>query len=342
MKSYRGILVVSAFAAVAGCTSSSPYVYDPYYGYYPVAYDDAYYDYAAVAGYYYYPGYYVYEQPVDGGEAGAAVDAAASGDAGGSAGAEAGADASVSADAGTAAATQVPPFVRLILARWNVSIDPACASATPSADNDGDGIPANSTVTFQCNATTSGGGTATVAGSVTIMDLDDSAADAGYSVTFNGFTVHVVASGGAVTERVFNGTETVAKADGGVGLMRDLVINNTDTFQDNVQRRSTLQIMGNGTFMPDPVDGSARVTSGTLTLSGQGTFTSADFDGATVAITRQTDPTLHWDNDCSRQANNQGFDSGAVVYRTSLGRQTRIVHTSCTGVTATNSVVDAQ
>lgn len=305
MKAHRPILVACAVAALTCCTTS-PYYYDTYYGYYPVVYDDYYYDYAAYGGYYYSPAYYVY-------------------------GHETKAASSVSV---------VPPAVRLMLARWNASVDPGCITATTTGDDDQDGIDASSTVTFQCSSRPSGGGTTQVTGTVAVRDLDDNAADAGYVLTFNGLSVRIVSPTGAVTERVTSGTETVQKVDGDIRSTRDVVVDATETYPDGVQRKSKLEMKSEGTLTPEIAPGSALVTRGTVRLSGQGIFTGSD--GAAIMLTRQSDPTLHWNGDCAKVPKGQGFDAGAMVYRTSQGRQTRIVHESCDKVTVTNSDVPAQ
>jgi hypothetical protein len=298
---HRRILFAAAIASLASCTSSSsPYYYDPAYAYAPAAYDNAYYDAAMYGGYYYYPTYYY----------------------------------SNSINQQAAIASVVPPTVRLILLRWGVTIDPGCVTATPSVDADHDGIPANSTITFQCNSTPAAGGTAQVTGAVQIMDLNDTAADAGFALTFNGFLLHVVSASGAVTERTFDGMASVQKTASGIQSTQNFALDETDTFPDGVPRKSRLQMNGQGVLIPE---GTAPVTKGTLTLSGTGTFTGPD--GTVITLTRQTDPTLHWNNDCSNVANDQGFDSGAVLYKSSQGRQVRIVHDACDTATVTNTVV---
>ena len=307
MKTINRVMVALALGAIGACGSSSPYYYDPYYGYYPVVYDDYYYDAAMMGGYYYYPDYYYYSYQVQAASISVAV---------------------------------VPPGVRLLLERWAAPIDPACLTATTTGDSDHDGIDANSTITFQCNSTPAGG-TAQVSGSVTVHDLDDAAADAGYSLTFDGFKVRVVSATGSLLERVVNGTETIQKVDNGIRLVRNLVVNGTNTYPDGVQRPGTLEMNSQGLLTPEIVPGSTQVTRGTLVLSGTGTFTGPD--GVPINISRQTDPNLHWNNDCTKVAGNQGpYDAGAIVYRSSQGRQTRIVHNSCTSVIVTNSTVPAQ
>lgn len=301
MKTLHTILLASTLGALASCSSSSPYVYDPYYGYYPVVYDDAYYDAAMVSGYYYDPGYYYYEQRLQ-----------------------------------AAVVNNVPPTVRLLLARWNAAYDPSCVSATTRADNDKDGFDAMSTVTFKCSSNVDGR-TSQVSGAVTVHDLDDTVADAGYSVTFDQLSIHIVSSTGAVTDRVWNGTETIQRFPGKLQLTRNVTVNATETFPDNVQRASKLEAMEEGSFTPDVVPNATRITGGTVTLSGRSTFTGPD--GAILTITRQTDPTLHWNGDCVKEPNSQGYDAGAIIYRSSQGRQSRIEHDSCTHVNVTNSTV---
>jgi hypothetical protein len=302
MKTITGILVASTIAVAGACGSSGAYYYDPYYGYYPVAYDDYYYDATMVSGYYYDPSYYYYAFKTE-----------------------------------AATVTVVPPAVRLLLQRWNVAIDPACLSATTSAgDTDKDGIDVNSTISFQCSSTPAGGGTAQATGSVTVKDLNDADPLAGYSITFNGFTVRVVTAGGAVTQRVVNGTEAIQKVDAGLRLNRDIIVDAIDTYPDNIQRQSKLDTHAQGVFTPEIVAGNPRVTTGTLQLSGQATFTGAD--GVVVTLTRQTDPTLHWNNDCTKITGNQGpYDRGAIVNRSSQGRELRIAYSSCTSSTVTRN-----
>lgn len=303
MKSITGILLASTIGLAGACGSANDaYYYDPYYGYYPVAYDDYYYDATMVSGYYYDPGYYYYGY-----------------------------------DTKAANVTVVPPAVRLLLQRWNATVDPACLTVTTATgDNDRDGIDIDSTIAFQCSSTPAGGGNAQVTGSVTVKDLNDADPLAGYSITFNGFTVRVVNSAGAVTQRVVNGTETIQKVDASLRLIRDLIVDSTDTYPDNVQRQSKLDMNAQGVLTPEIVAGAPRVSAGTLTLSGQGTFTGPD--GVVITLTRQTDPTLHWNNECTRVAGNQGpYDAGAIIYRSSQGRQTRIVYESCTGSTVTRT-----
>lgn len=306
MKTLEHILIASTVATLAACASASPYYYDPYYGYYPVAYDDYYYDAAAVSGAYYYPTYYYYEYR---------TKAAAS-------------------------ASVVPPSVRLLLERWNAAIDPGCITATTTSDNDQDGIDSSSTITFACDASNSAR-TSKVTGTVTIKDLDDSAADVGYSLEYSGFTVRVVTALGALTERVLNGSEAVQKSPSELLITRNVVVNATDTSADAVQRQSSLATRTTAKFTPEIVEGSSLITRGSLLLAGQGTFTGPD--GVAVTLGRQTDPTLHWNNDCTKVADNKGpFDGGAIVYRSSRGRQTRIVHGSCTAAAVTNTIVPAQ
>jgi hypothetical protein len=304
MRSLCSLVALAALGAACGGSSGS-YTYDPYYGYYPVAYDDYYYDASMMSGYYYYPSVYYYGYRTE-----------------------------------AAVVTVVPPSVRLLLERWGAPIDPTCVTATSGADADGDGIAATSTIAFRCE-TTVRGGTARVSGSVTVEDLNDAAADAGFSITFNGFDVRVVSATGVLAERVVNGKETIDKQGDGVRVVRTVVVNATDTFPDGVSRTSTLDMNSLGLLVPEPASGTALISRGAVTLSGSGTFTGPD--GVVVTLTRQTDPTLHWNNDCTKVAGNAGpFDGGAIIYRSSSGRQTRIVYESCTSATATNTSVALQ
>jgi hypothetical protein len=305
MKAHHRISIAAAVAAaLASCTTSStPYYYDPYYGYYGVAYDDYYYDAAMVGGYYYYPypTYYSY-----------ALRPRA-----------------------VPSTSVVPPAVRLLLRRWNATVDPGCIVATSTADNDKDGIDVESKLTFRCDSSPAGG-RGSVSGTVTVRDLDDGVTDAGYSLQFEAFAIRNVSATGAVTARVVDGTESIRKTNRQLTVERDIVEQATDTYPDGVERRAKLETKTLGTFAPELVE-DAPVTKGTVTLSGEGRFTGPD--GVVLTLTRQTDPTLHWNADCLREPGNSGYDAGAIVYRSSQGRQTRIVHEGCSSATVTNSTI---
>jgi hypothetical protein len=301
MKTTNCMLVAVALATAVSCAPPhSAYYYDPYYGWVPYVYDDAYYD-AIMLG-----GYYDYYYPVV---------------------------TFLSLAPETAApAAKTPPFLHLLLGHWNAPIDAGCVTTTPSADEDKDGIPANATVTLDCSGSP-GNGSAKVTGSLTIMDLDDRARDAGYAVTFHGLSVHVTTAAGAVTERVLDGDAAISKSGGELHLTRQLLAQDTDTFPDGVQRKNTLEMKGEGTFTLASGMGESRVARGSLSFSGEATFTGSE--GTTYTITRRTDPALGWSRDCSKQTGGQGFDSGAVEYKTSHGGETRVVHQTCSAMTVT-------
>lgn len=296
------MVIACAATVLASCTVVPPY-YGPYDGYYVVAYGDPYYDAVVITGYYVPGTYYVYQLD----ERPAAGDAA-------------------------------PAVVRALLARWSATIDPECVSATRSRDGDRDGIDVSSTVTFDCSSS-AGDGSTEVTGAVTLTDADDMAADAGFTLSFERFSVRVTKAGGAVTERVVDGTLGIRKGLADLRLTRDLtveVVEVTETEADAAPRRTRMHLSGEGTFSPEAAPGGARTTRGTLTVSGQGTLTGPD--GIGIDVTRATDPTLRWNVDCMNDAQHHGFDSGAIVYRAGGGRgpRVRLEYESCAKVTATS------
>jgi hypothetical protein len=250
-------------------------------------------------------------------------------------------DAAVAGGAYAGRGSVLPASVRLLLARWNASIDdPTCIAATASGDEDDDGIDSNATLDLDCNSTDANR-SATVTGRVVVQDANDGAGDAGYTLTFDHFSVNV--TGNSTLSRVVSGTATYQKVSSNplqYSLTRDTTVTGTDLYADGVTRHGTFAMNGTGTFTPAIVTGSPVITQGTLSLAGQGTFT--DVNGVVDTIIRQTIPSLHWNSGCGTQARNEGFDAGAIVYQSTRGVQTSIVYSSCTALTVTRSIVPAE
>jgi hypothetical protein len=311
---YKCLLGAAALlVTAAGCGSDDPEVVatnDAFVA--PLADFDWTYDYAMWYDGFYDPFTGVFVAQVTPGDAGATTDAGAP-------------------DGGVAVPTKtLPRPLTGIFGAWRVLVTANCMPATPFVDNDGDGVPASYTATFNCPNQVVGTQTSTVTGTVSIADTDDNSKASGFTITYTNFTVTTVI-GGRTRTRTTNGTSILTPVGGTFQATHNLTVQYNLVDSNGKQAQGTWQTMGQGTYTPDASAGTDTFASGSVNLTGTGQLTRV-ISGVTQTrtVTRQTNPVLHWNRICKTQnPDSLGYDGGTLLYQDNQGSQLQLVFNGC-------------
>lgn len=190
-------------------------------------------------------------------------------------------------------------------------------------DADGDGVPVDASVSFDCNATGPSGGTYSTKGSVNLKDTNDSQAESGYSVSFSGFRTGQPA-GGRTIERTLEGSFSLDRQTNIYAIVKKYThtIKITKGSEVNI---GSLTWNVSRTFTPDQnaLDAGKPWSAGTIEVK-KDTPGSAVWvrNSNTRTLNWYTDPTLHWNRAaCDVNLPNRprverllNFDAGAKVY----------------------------
>jgi hypothetical protein len=218
----------------------------------------------------------------------------------------------------------MPRPIAVLLDAWRAPVGPDCVLVGPSADEDGDGVPARYDATLACESQDVAGGQASIAGRIVVTDRDDTVPDAAMIARFEGFTVRTVTADGEIRSRTIDGEAHLTREAAGVfvvaqklriaferGHAGDIV---AGTYTGETTTR----------FVADDGDGFA---SGSVVLHGAGTLIH---DGESHRLVHASEPSLRWSLACrTRRSGGLGFEGGTLVVTSDQGGPVRHEYRSC-------------
>lgn len=230
-----------------------------------------------------------------------------------------------SLDGAAPASSRLPRPLGALLTSFGAQIHQDCLPTTQLVDADGDGIPASYSATFNCTNQIVGDRITAVVGMVTITDSNDASATGGLSMTFTSFFVSVVDNGDGTTRvRTLDGTATFGPSSGGTFQgTHDLTIAYSFSNPGETPTEGTLVTHGTAVYTPDAPGSADPLASGVVELGGEG-------NTGAHAITRSTNPPLHWSRSCRTQSSDSsGFDGGNLLFKDDIGSTLQLQFMGC-------------
>lgn len=230
---------------------------------------------------------------------------------------------------------RLPKPAYKLLGLWGALVDDRCTTETAWVDKDGDGIPADTTVGFDCvEKLGTTGGLVTLTGEIAVRDSDDAVPDGGFDVRFEDFAVKTVWRDGMSQARTLNGAfrvhvqGTPPSPWRGVHLVKDFRIDLDRTLVTGLIVRAVQSTRLTAFYLPDRQSTERDpLARGMLTFAGKGTLEQG---GRVWARMVETEPSLHWRRACAEADRaSPGFDRGTVVFRDGWGRAVRITFRGC-------------
>lgn len=216
-------------------------------------------------------------------------------------------------------------------------------STTPSqlVDADDDGVPASTTITFDCSYTGPGNISYSLKGSVTLQDTNDNQPYSGYTLSFDRFTSRI-SIGNNTIERSLQGSYSIDKQDATLfKISKNYTHSVTKTVANNTYTGS-LAFNVSKTYAPDSDGNNNPWDAGSITVDknnpGSATWTR---NSMTRSLIWYTDPTLHWNRSACQNPLGRlmNFDDGAeeFVYTNPVGEKStlRIEFSGCGQFTVT-------
>jgi hypothetical protein len=230
---------------------------------------------------------------------------------------------------------RLPKPVYKLLDAWGALIDETCTTETEWVDKDEDGVPADTTVVFDCvEKLGTTGNVVTITGKITVRDNDDAVPGGGFDVAFQRFAVKTARLDGSADGRTLDGSSrllvlgTPPNPWKGIHLVKDFRMELERTLVTGLRIEAVQTSYLTGLYAPDRMITSRDpLARGALTFEGKG---EVEQYGRTWTRSFATDPSLHWSRACAEaKPSAPGFDGGAVLFRDDSGRVLRIQFRGC-------------